>query len=142
MRLGTRIFGCQHGRFEVVIEKKKKRRKEKKKKGMHTFGRRVGGGTVWIDLALVKLVIHDDVRLPHRVGHPSLVSVRGSNVGGARDDLAGVGAILVGNVVYGQGVLVVTIADVTAEVLLVGAAVDDALGIWVGSQLWFVKEKN
>jgi hypothetical protein len=58
-----------------------------------------------------------------------LVGVRGSDVGGARDDSAGFGAVLVGYVVDGQGVLVVAVADVAAEVLLVGAAVDDALGI-------------
>jgi hypothetical protein len=57
------------------------------------------------------------------------VGVRGSDVGGARDDPAGVGSVLVGHVVDGQGVLVVAIADVAAEVLLVGAAVNDTLGI-------------
>ena len=57
------------------------------------------------------------------------MGVRGSDVGGAGDDLAGVGTVLVGHVVDGQGVFVVAVADVAAEVLLVGAAVDDTLGI-------------
>ena len=57
------------------------------------------------------------------------MGVRGSDVGGARNDLSGLGAVLVGYIVDGQGVLVSTVADVAAEVLLVGAAVDDTLGI-------------
>ena len=57
------------------------------------------------------------------------MGVRSSDVGGAGDDFAGVWAVLVGHVVDGQGVFVVAVADVAAEVLLVGAAVDDTLGI-------------
>lgn len=47
-------------------------------------------------------------------------------VRGARND---VGLVLVGNIVDGQSVLVVTVADITAEVLLIRATVDKALSI-------------
>jgi hypothetical protein len=43
---------------------------------MHTFGGRVGGGAVGVNFALVQLIIHDDMRLPHGVGHPALARDR------------------------------------------------------------------
>ena len=93
------------------------------------LGRRVGGGAGGVDLTLVKLIVHDKVSLPHGVENPALVSVRGTDVGSARDDLSGVGTVLVGHVVDGESILVVAVADVTAKVLLVRSAVHNALSI-------------
>jgi hypothetical protein len=78
---------------------------------------------------LIVLVVHEKVLLILRVDGPSLVCVRSSRVGRARNDgrrLAGF-ADLVGGVIDGQGILVVAVADVTAVVLLVRAAVFDTL---------------
>lgn len=88
----------------------------------------VGFGAV-VDLALVELVVHDKVGLPVGVEDPALVGVGRALVGCAGDDGGGVEALLVGDVVDGQGVFVVAVADVTAVVLLVGSTVDNALGI-------------
>lgn len=93
------------------------------------LGGRADGGAVGVDLALVELVVHDDVSLPHLVGDPALVSVGSTNVGSARDDGASANALLVGDVVDGQGVLVVAVADIFAIVLLMGSTVDNALAI-------------
>ena len=85
---------------------------------------------------LIVLVVHEKVLLVLRVDRPSLVCVRGSRVGCARNDgrrLAGF-ADLVCGIVDGQSVLVVAVADVTTVVLLVRAAVFDALI----SQAWSV----
>ena len=82
-------------------------------------------------LLLVVLVVHEKILLPQRINGPTLVCVRCSRVSRARNDgrrLAGF-ADLVGRVVDGQGVLVVAVADVTAVVFRVRAAVFDALGI-------------
>jgi hypothetical protein len=58
------------------------------------------------------------------------MGVGSSDVGCARDDGTGVTeTLLVGDVVDGQGVLVVTVADVTAVVLLVRSTVDNALSV-------------
>lgn len=93
------------------------------------LGWRVGCSTRGVDLTLVKLVVHNEVSLPHRVEDPALVSVRCTDVRSTRDDLAGFGTVLVGDIVDGEGVLVVTVADIAAKVLLVGAAVNNALSI-------------
>jgi len=93
------------------------------------LGGRVGGSAGRVDLTLVKLIVHDKVSLPHGVENPALVGVRGTDVGSARDDLSGVGTVLVGHIVDGESVLVVAVADVTAEVLLVRSAVHNALSI-------------
>jgi hypothetical protein len=102
--------------------------------------------SVGIDLALVELVVHDEMGLPVFVGDPALVSVGGADVRSAGDDLAGADALLVGDVVNGKGVLVVAVADVTSlemvrcasdeickivtyVVLLVGSTVNNALSI-------------
>jgi hypothetical protein len=78
---------------------------------------------------LIVLVVHEKVLLPLRVDGPSLVCVRGSRVSRAGNDgrrLAGF-TNLVGGIVDGQSVLVVAVADVTAVVFLVRAAVFDTL---------------
>ena len=93
------------------------------------LGGRVGGSAGGVDFTLVKLIVHDKVGLPHGVEDPALVGVRCTDVGSARDDLSGVGAVLVGHIVDGESVLVVTVADITAEVFLVGSAVNNALSI-------------
>ena len=97
-------------------------------------------------MALVELVVHDDMGLPELVGDPALVGVRGADVGSAGDDAASTDTLLVGDVVDGEGVLVVAVADVTSlkmvrcaldeiwkietyVVLFVGSAVDNALSI-------------
>lgn len=69
------------------------------------------------------------MRLPHWVQDPALVRVGSSFVRSAGDDGCGVGTILVRYVVDGEGVFVVAVANVAAEVLLVGATVDDALSV-------------
>lgn len=93
------------------------------------LGGRVGGGAGGVDLTLVELIVHDKVSLPHGVKNPALVSVGSADVGSARDDLSGLGTVLVGDIVDGEGVLVVAVADVTAKVLLVRSAVHNALSI-------------
>lgn len=98
--------------------------------GEAVLGGRVNGSAVGVDLALVKLIVHDDVGLPHGIEDPTLMGVRSTDVRSARDDGTSVTeANLVGDVVDGQGVLVVAVADVTAVVFGVRAAVFDALGI-------------
>jgi hypothetical protein len=93
----------------------------------------LGGGSdssaVGVDLALVELVIHDEMGLPVLVGDPALVSVRGAGVGSAGNDGTSADTLLVGDVVDGQGVLVVTVADITSVVLLVRTTVHDALSV-------------
>lgn len=54
----------------------------------------------------------------------NLVSVGGTFIRGHRDDLRVLG---VGHIVNGQGILIVAVADVAAEVLLIGALVNKAL---------------
>jgi hypothetical protein len=94
------------------------------------FGGTVNSSAVGVDLALVKLIVHDDVSLPVGVENPTLMGVGSSDVGCARDDGTSVTeTLLVGDVVDGQGVLVVTVADVTAVVLLVRSTVDNALSV-------------
>jgi hypothetical protein len=81
-------------------------------------------------LALVKLIVHDDVGLPEGIENPTLMGVGGSDVGCARDDGTSVTeTLLVGDIVDGQSVLVVAVADVTAVVLLVRSSVDYALSV-------------
>jgi hypothetical protein len=94
----------------------------------------LGGGVdrsaVGVDLALVELIVHHNVGLPKRIEDPTLMGVRGADVGSARDDgTSGAKSLLVGYIVDGQGVLVVAVADVAAVVFLVGSTVDDALSI-------------
>lgn len=67
--------------------------------------------------------------LPVEVQDPALVRVGGADVGGAGDDLAGVGALLVGDVVDGESIFIVAVADFSPDVFLVWTAVDDALGV-------------
>ena len=82
-----------------------------------------------VDLTLIKLVVHDQVGLPVGVENPALVGVRCTLVRSARDDGRSVEALLVGNIIDGQCVLVVAVADIAAVVLLVRSTVDDALSI-------------
>lgn len=77
-------------------------------------------------LFLIVLVVHKEVLLPVLVQNPALMGVGSAFVGSTRDDLGGV---LVGYVVDGEGVLIVTVANVTAFVFLVWAMVDQALGL-------------
>lgn len=98
--------------------------------GETILGGTVDSSAVGVDLALVKLIVHDDVSLPVGVENPTLMGVGSSDVGCARDDGTGVTeTLLVGDVVDGQCVLVVTVADVTAVVLLVRSTVDNALSV-------------
>jgi hypothetical protein len=75
---------------------------------------------------LIVLIVHDEVLLPLLVEDSTLVSVLNTLVTGDGED-GGVG--LVGDIVDGEGVLVVAVADVAADVLGVGTAVDEALGV-------------
>jgi hypothetical protein len=74
------------------------------------------GGTVAAEL--VELVVHNEVLLPLGVEDPALVGVGGALVRGDGDD-GRVGGV--GRIVDGEGVLVVTVADVTAGEAGVGA---------------------
>lgn len=67
--------------------------------------------------------------LPVQVEHPALVCVSGADVGCLGDDGGGIDAPFVGDIVDGQGVFVVAVADFLALVLLVGPVVDDALSV-------------
>src|SRR5690606_38219909 len=87
-------------------------------------GAAVGSETGTVDF--VELVVENDEALVFLVEEPALVGVRCALVGSARDD-GGVAAV--GHVVDGEGLLVVTVANVTAEVLLVGSLVRQALSI-------------
>jgi hypothetical protein len=75
--------------------------------GEAVLGRGVGCSAIGVNLTLVKLVVHDKVCLPHGVENPALVSVRRTDVRSARNDLSGVGAVLVSHIVDGEGILVV-----------------------------------
>ena len=98
--------------------------------GEAVLGGTVNSSAVGVDLALVKLIVHDDVGLPEGIENPALMGVGGSDVGCARDDGTSVTeTLLVGDVVDGQSVLVVAVADVTAVVLLVRSSVDNALSV-------------
>jgi hypothetical protein len=89
--------------------------------GEAVLGGRVGSGAVGVELTLVKLVVHNKMSLPHGIENPALVGVGGTDVRSAGDDLSGLGAVLVGHIIDGEGVLVVAIADISAEVLFVRA---------------------
>jgi len=67
--------------------------------------------------------------LPVFVNDPALVGVGGACVRGAGNDGCGAYALLVGYVVDGKSILVVTVAYVAPVILLVGSTVDDALSI-------------
>lgn len=89
----------------------------------------VGGGVLVRSraglLLLVKLIVKEDVALVG-ISPPSLVSVRGAVVAGARELLR---HGTVGDVNNGEGVLVVVEANLLASVALVRAVVDAALSI-------------
>lgn len=87
-------------------------------------GLAVGG---WATLLLlIELVVHDQVLLVVGVEDPTLVSVGGAFVGGNGDDF---GERFVSQIVDGEGILVVAVADLTTKVLGVGATVDEALSV-------------
>lgn len=65
---------------------------------------------------LINLIVHEEVFLSLRVQNPALVGVSSALIRRNGDD-------------GGQGVFVVAVVDVTAVVLLIGTAVDEALGI-------------
>lgn len=83
----------------------------------------VGGG---LAVLLVELVIHDEELLVVGVEDPALVGVGGAGVGGAGDD-GGVGAV--SDVVDGEGVFVVAVADFLAVEAGVGTLVFQALSV-------------
>ena len=87
-----------------------------------------GGGCAGLVL-LVQLVVEQDVLVPVALGPPALVHVRGAGVGQLGEDLGRGLAVLGGGVIDGDGVLVVTDADVAATVAAVRAIVGHALGI-------------
>lgn len=64
--------------------------------------------------------------LPVQIVHPALVGKGSAFVGCARDDLR---VLLVANIVDGDGVFVVAVANVAAIVLGVRASVDDTLSL-------------
>lgn len=97
--------------------------------GVTVLGGGFGVGVSGVDFALVELVVHYEMGLPVGVENPALMSVGGALVGSAGDDGSGLGSDLVGDIVDGERVLVVAVADVAAVVLLVGSTVDDALGV-------------
>ena len=78
------------------------------------------GGTGLVQL--IELVVEEEGG-HGLVDNPALMGVGVTDVRGFADDDR---VLLVGSVVDGEGVLVVAKADLLAEVLLVGAAVDDA----------------
>lgn len=85
------------------------------------LGVAAGGGVV----LLIELVVEEE--MGHgRVGEPALVSVGGTGVGSAGDDTDG---SLNGDIVDGEGILVVTEADLTVAVDGIGTSIDDALSI-------------
>lgn len=86
-------------------------------------------GALRVDDTLVDLVVEEEMGLPVQVENPSLVRVGSTLVGCARDDGGGLRACLVGDVVDGQRVLVVAVADIAAVVFLVRASVDNALRV-------------
>ena len=69
----------------------------------------VGSGTATV--VLIVLVVEDEELLVLGVEDPALVGVGGTLVAGDGDELW---VLLVGNVVDGEGVLVVAVADLTA----------------------------
>lgn len=77
-------------------------------------------------IILIILIVHDEELLVFGVKKPSLVSVLGTFIRRAGDD-AGVG--LVGHIVNGKTVLVVSITDIMAKVFLVWTFVLKALSI-------------
>lgn len=77
-------------------------------------------------ILLIVLIVEEKVLLVVGVEDRALVRVGRPSVAGPGDDG---GSSLVGDIVDGEGVLVVTIADVTASVAGVRSAVDQALGI-------------
>lgn len=100
------------------------------------------------EFALVKFVVEEQVLLPVGVEDPTLVAVAGADIGGSRNDDRRIDADFVGHVVawrkvsehrsqrswhpshlHSEGVFVVAVADITAVIPLVRAAVNDALGI-------------
>jgi hypothetical protein len=93
------------------------------------LGGRIGCGAVRVNLALVKLVVHDKVSLPHRVYDPALMGIRGTDVRSAGDNLSSFGSVLVGDVVDGERIFVIAIAYISSEISGIRAAVDYALRI-------------
>jgi hypothetical protein len=80
-------------------------------------------------VSLVELIVKDNVFLPVAIENSTLVGVLSTDIRGARDDTRSILAGLVSHVVDGESILVIAIADIASEVALVGATVDEALGI-------------
>lgn len=78
-------------------------------------------------VSLVELIVEDKELLVLGVKNPALVSVRSTLVRNLGDDVGDVG--LVSHIVDGEGILVVSVADITALVTLVGSTVDNALSV-------------
>lgn len=91
--------------------------------GGKTLGHRADLG-----ITLVELVVEEDVLLPRLVVDDALVDVLSAGVVADGDDVGDV-AGLVGDIVDGQRVFVVTVADISAVVAGIGATVDEALGV-------------
>lgn len=81
-------------------------------------------------IALVELVVEQDVLVPVALCPPALMAVRCAWVGEGRQDFRGVGhAVFGGRVVDGDSVFVVADADVAAAEAAVGAVVCNALSV-------------
>lgn len=79
-------------------------------------------------ISLIELIVEEQILLPGRIVDDTLVNILGTRERGDADDGALV-ANLVGDVVDGEGVLVVAVANILAVVALVGTAVDETLGV-------------
>ena len=89
-------------------------------------GNRVACRTGSFLVILIVFIIEEDELLPLKIQDPSLVSVGGSLVRCAGENS---GVLLVGDIVDGQGVLVVAVANVTAYIFLIRAFVYKALSV-------------
>lgn len=84
-------------------------------------------GRQWsICITLIELVVEEDVLLPCVVVHDTLVSILDTRVSGARDDVRDV-AGLVSDIVDGERVLVVAVANISAVVTSIRPTVDNTL---------------
>lgn len=87
----------------------------------------MGHGTD-VSITLIKLIVDEDIFLVLFIVDHTLMDVFGTRIAGDGDDVGDV-ALFVRYIVDGKGVLVVAVADVTTLVSLIGAPVDQALGV-------------
>lgn len=75
---------------------------------------------------LIEFVIHNQPFLPRRIQNPTLVRIGCAFIRGDGND-GRVG--LIRDIIYGQCILVVSITDISTEILLVRTAIRETLGI-------------